>query len=253
MNNARIRDAIAENLASVRRRIEAAASRAGRDPASIQLVAISKTVGPEHVLAAYDLGLRVFGENRVEEAEDKIPAVAEALAAQGAAPPLWHMVGHLQSRKAARALALFALIHSVDSVRLAERLSRLAVAAGKIVPILLELNVSGEASKYGFDVAPGPEEETRSAAFLQAVEQIRNLDGLDVRGLMTMAPIVATPEQARPYFQRLRAWKDRLQEHFPAQEWTELSMGMTDDFEVAIEEGATMLRLGRALFGMCTT
>lgn len=244
-----IQETIARNLENVKARIAAAAARANRDPSTILLVAISKTVEPARVLAAYELGLRTFGENRVEEAESKIPVINESIISAGKPLPSWHMVGHLQSRKASRALALFDMIHSVDSLHLAEKLSRQAAQLGRTIPILLELNVSGEASKYGFSLAPGADEEKRTTLFLETVKKILALPGLDVRGLMTMAPIVSVPEDARPYFQRLRAWRDTLREHFPGYGWPELSMGMTDDFEVAVEEGATMLRLGRAIFG----
>ena len=166
------------------------------------------------------------------------------------------MIGHLQRRKAADVLAFFDMIHSVDSLRLAERLNRLAErdaghGAGdqKPMPILLECNVSGEASKYGFELSQWPEDQVVRAAFYDVVRRILELPRLDLKGLMTMAPIVADPEQARPIFVALRAVRDGLAEEFPSVEWRHLSMGMTDDFEVAIEEGATMVRIGRAIFG----
>lgn len=244
-----IREAIAANLASVQARIESAASRAGRDPSEIAMVAVSKTVAPERILVAHELGVRTLGENRVEEAEAKIPLVTKQLQEMGAELPSWHLIGHLQRRKSARALALFDLIHSVDSVRLASRLSRQAGETGQVVHILLEINVSGEASKYGFPVAMGAEDSAQAARFEAAVEEILALPNIEVHGLMTVAPIVSDPEEARPYFRYLRQWRDQLAERFTGHALPELSMGMTDDFEVAVQEGATILRLGRAIFG----
>jgi hypothetical protein len=222
-------------IAAVQERIAAAARRAGRDPAEVTLVAVSKTHSPEEVAAAYAAGLRVFGENRVEEAAPKAEAVARLVAP--AVLPAWHLIGHLQSRKADEVLPWASMVHSVDSVKLAQRLSRLVTA--EKLPILLEVNVSGEASKYGFR----PEE------LPAAVEAIASLPGLALQGLMTMAPIAADPEDVRPVFAALRALRDKLTRSYPTLDWRHLSMGMTDDFEVAIEEGATLVRVGRAIFG----
>jgi pyridoxal phosphate enzyme (YggS family) len=224
-------------IAAVRERIAAAARRAGRDPNEITLVAVTKTHGPETVVAAYQAGLRHFGENRVEEAGPKVEAVARLLA--GAPPPTWHMVGHVQSRKAAQVLPWARMVHSVDSEKLARRLSRFCQEAGQELDILLEVNISGEASKYGLTPAQVP----------QVVEAIATLPGLRLQGLMTMAPIVPDPELARPVFAGLRTLRDDLARRFPALCWQHLSMGMTDDFEVAVEEGATIVRIGRAIFG----
>ena len=230
-----------DNLVRVQERMQAAARRAGRDPAEITLVAVTKTHPPEAVQAAYLAGLRHFGENRVEEAAPKIEAVAAWLATQqpAAAPPNWHMIGHVQSRKAEDAVGPYALVHSVDSVKLAQRLDRFSSAAGRRLPILLEMNVSGEASKYGFT----------PAEVIAALPEIVTLPALQVQGLMTMAPIVADPEMARPVFRALRELRDDLAHRFPQVDWCHLSMGMTDDFEIAIEEGATLVRVGRAIFG----
>ena len=222
-------------IAAVHERIAAAAERAGRDPAEVTLVAVSKMHSPEEVAAACASGLRVFGENRVEEAAPKVEAVAQLVAP--APPPAWHLIGHLQSRKAEDVLPWASMVHSVDSVKLAQRLSRFATA--EKLPILLEVNVSGEASKYGFR----PEE------LPAAVETIAALPGVALQGLMTMAPIAADPEEVRPVFAALHTLKDELARHYPALDWRHLSMGMTDDFEVAIEEGATIVRVGRAIFG----
>jgi hypothetical protein len=207
---------------------------------------VTKTHPVYVVQAAYEAGLREFGENRVGEAEAKIPAFIEQVAP--AEPPRWHMIGHLQRRKVRLALQLFGIIHSVDSLRLAQRIERIAAEGEKVVPVLLEVNVSGEASKYGFDMSHSRSEKDR-AVFFERVEQILALPHLKVRGLMTMAPIVSDPEQARPVFANLRTLRDTLSRCFPGADWHELSMGMTDDFEVAIEEGATMVRVGRAIFG----
>jgi pyridoxal phosphate enzyme (YggS family) len=238
---------IAANLARVQARIQAAARRAGRDPAEITLVAVTKTRPLDAMQAAYRAGVRNFGENRVEEGSLKIPAFNGWAAAE---LPTWHMIGHLQSRKAADALAHFDMVHSVDSLKLAERLSRLAEGTGRApLPILLECNVSGEASKYGFELSHWQASRELRLAFFDVVRDVSRLPGLHLQGLMTMAPLVAEPEQARPIFAALRLLRDALAEELPAVEWRHLSMGMTDDFEVAVEEGATLVRIGRAIFG----
>jgi pyridoxal phosphate enzyme (YggS family) len=233
------------NLAQVRERIAAAARRAGRTPKEVTLVAVTKTHPAQMVEAAYQVGLRDFGENRVEEARAKIPAVRERTSLSEG--PRWHMIGHLQRRKARLAVALFDIIHAVDSLRLAQRISRVAGESGKVMPVLLEVNVSGEASKYGFNLSVTAGQGAK-AAFITDVEQILALPHLRPCGLMTMAPIVTDPEQARPVFRVLRSLRDDLCRRFPEADWHELSMGMTDDYEVAIEEGATMVRVGRAIF-----
>lgn len=237
---------IVENLAHVRERVAAAAHRAGREPGEITLVAVTKTHPASVVAAAYRAGLHDLGENRVEEASAKIRAFRELTPfIQG---PRWHMVGHLQRRKARLAVALFDIIHSVDTLRLAQRINRIAEESERVMQVLLEVNVSAEDSKYGFKLSPaaGPQAwET----FSSDVERILALPYLQSCGLMTMAPIVSDPEHARPVFAALRTLRDRLSQRFPQAEWRELSMGMTDDFEVSIEEGATMVRIGRAIFG----
>jgi len=159
------------------------------------------------------------------------------------------MVGHVQSRKARAVVAHFDCVHSVDRLKVARRLSRFAREAGRTLPVLLECNVSGEEAKFGFDLPGWQRDEARRKAFLAAVEEILALPALAVQGLMTMAPLVADPETVRPVFASLRGLLDALRDRFPAQDWRHLSMGMTDDFEVAIEEGATMVRIGRAVFG----
>ncbi len=231
---------IEENLRAVQERIDKAAARAGRDPKDITLVAVSKTFSPEMVLAAYGLGVGHFGENRVEEATEKIPKVDERT--EPGKPIRWHMVGHLQSRKVREAVPLFHWIESVDSVALARRIDSRAAAASKTMPVLLEVNVSGEASKFG--LAPEPRQ-----ALYAAIQEMIALPHLEVQGLMTVAPIVSKPDDARPYFQALRELRDELRVRFTERAWPHLSMGMTDDFEIAIAEGATIVRIGRAIFG----
>ena len=215
---------IAESLAQVRERMAAACDRADRAPNEVTLVGVSKGFPAESVAEAHAAGLRDLGENRVQEAARKI----EVLAARGVRPR-WHLIGHLQTNKAKTAVELFGIIHSVDSVRLAQALSR---RAHESVPILLEVNVAQEAGKFGF----APEEVT------SALSSIEALPNLNVRGLMTVAPLTDDPERVRPVFRRLRELRD-------AHGLQELSMGMTGDFEVAIEEGATLIRVGRAIFG----
>jgi PLP dependent protein len=224
---------IAANIERIRSRIEAARRRAGRDD-EVTLVAVSKMFGPERVLQAFEAGQHVFGENRVQEAVVKIAATAPQM--PGAE---WHLIGHLQRNKARPAVDAFSLIESVDSLELARRLDRLAGQTGRKLPVLIEVNVAGEESKQGLTVDE----------FRRAAEDLLLLDRLDVRGLMTVAPLVGDPEEARPVFRSLRALRDWARDSCPGTGFKELSMGMSGDFEVAIEEGATMVRIGRALFG----
>ncbi|MCX7682114.1 MAG: YggS family pyridoxal phosphate-dependent enzyme [Anaerolineae bacterium] len=246
---------VARKVELVRQRIGEAAVRAGRDPDDVLLVAVTKTQPIVAILDAYQAGLRHFGENRVEEGQEKIPAVHSALRSgdghlQGDRHLIiWHMIGHIQSRKAQPAVAYFDYVHSVDRVKIAHRLSHFAHQLGRTLPVLLECNISGESTKFGFDLMGWEQDEARRSAFLAAVEEILALPGLDVQGLMTMAPLVDDAEETRPIFASLRALLELLREHFPAHTWRHLSMGMTDDFEVAVEEGATMVRIGRAIFG----
>jgi pyridoxal phosphate enzyme (YggS family) len=215
---------IEHSIQEVTRRIALACERVGRSPDEITLVAVTKSVGAAAVRAAFQAGVRHFGENRVQEAKTKIGEL-ESLRDQCT----WHMVGHLQTNKVKTAAALFDIIQSVDSVRLAEFLSRYAQ---KIIPILLEVNITGEASKSGFSTV-----EVSSA-----MKEIERMPDLEIKGLMTIAPLASNPEEVRPVFRRLRELGNSMGlEH--------LSMGMTDDFEVAIEEGATIVRIGRAIFG----
>jgi pyridoxal phosphate enzyme (YggS family) len=239
-------ESIVKNLARVRERIAAAARRAGRAPDEVTLVAVSKTHPVHKVEDAYRAGVRDFGENRVREANAKIPSFRERV--DSGELVRWHMIGHLQRRKARSAVVLFDMIHSVDSLRLAERINRMAEAYEKTVPVLLEVNVSGEASKHGYELASS-DGAGGHEVFVSEVEQMLALPFLRVQGLMTMAPVVAHPDQARPFFVAVRELRDDLARRFPSAGWHHLSMGMTDDFEPAIEEGATIVRIGRAIFG----
>jgi len=237
---------VAGNIEIVRRRIGQAAARAGRDPDEVLLVAVTKTRPVEAILAAWQAGIRHFGENRVEEGQKKIPAVNAALASL---PVTWHMIGHIQSRKAQPAVTYFDYIHSVDRIKIAHRLSNFAHQLGRTIPVLLECNISGESTKFGFDLAGWEQDYERREAFFAAVAEILALPGLVVQGLMTMAPVTDNAEEVRTVFASLRTLLERLREHFPTADWRHLSMGMSDDFEIAVEEGATMVRVGRAIFG----
>ncbi len=225
--------AIAENLAAVRARIAAAAARGGRPAAAVRLVAVSKTFGPEHVLAALAAGQRDFGENRVQEALPKI-------AACGDAPLRWHLIGHLQSNKARKAVGPFASVQSVDSLTLLRRLEAVACEARRSLEVLVQVDLAGEATKFG---AP-PEE---AAAMLDEAARCTHVR---VAGLMLMPPLLEDVERVRPYFRRLREFRDQQAARGIAPAHiAELSMGMSHDFEVAVEEGATIVRVGTAIFG----
>ena len=226
------------NLAQARERIDSAAIRASRDPSSIRIVAVTKSQPAEQVRAAHRAGLRLIGENRVDEAGPKQAAVADLIGLE------WHMVGHVQSRKAKRVAATFSVVHSVDRLKLAQLLDREAGLHGRNLQVLLECNVSGESSKWGWPLADRSAWAEAAAEF----EQLSNLAHLRVGGLMTMAPWAEDPESVRPVFRRLRELRDYLQQE-TSRPWPELSMGMSDDFPIAVEEGATILRLGRAIFG----
>jgi len=225
---------IADRVAAVRERIARAALRASRPPESVSLVAVSKTFPAEAVRAAFAAGLRDFGENRVQEAEPKIAALA-ALAAAGIR---WHLVGHLQTNKARRAAALFEVVHSVDSPELGRRLARSAQEAGRTLRALVQVDLAGEEAKFGL----------AERRLLPVLEELRGLAGLRVLGLMLLPPFFEDPQAARPYFARLRALRDQAQAA-GLLAGRELSMGMSHDLEVAVEEGATMVRAGTAIFG----
>ena len=220
---------IGANVARVRARIAEAAGRSGRRPESVLLVAVTKTVEVDRIREAVVCGLRVVGENRVQEARAKVPEVPGAV---------WHLIGSLQRNKVKEALRLFEVIHSVDTLSLAQEISQRAGAADPAADVLIQVNISEEPQKHG--VLPEHAE--------RLVSEASRLPRLRVRGLMGMAPLVPAAEEARPFFRRLRELRDRLREALPHARLDDLSMGMTDDFEVAIEEGSTMIRVGRALF-----
>jgi PLP dependent protein len=225
-----------ENIAAVQERIASAAKRSGRSPSEISLMAVTKTHPPERIREAYAAGLRLFGENRVQEFEAKAAALADLAAAA------WHMIGHLQTNKAAKAVDLFAAVDSVDSVKLAEKLDAAARKLNRKLPVLIEVNIGGEQAKSG--VAPN------SQAWEALVQAAPRLEALEFRGLMTVPPFTNDPEGARPHFRRLREMRDAMAARkLPAVRMDVLSMGMSHDFEVAIEEGSTSVRVGTALFG----
>jgi PLP dependent protein len=227
---------IIENVAIIRERIAAAAARVGRNPDSITLMAVSKTVEPERIKQAYATGVRVFGENRVQEFAEKAASLADMNDAE------WHLIGHLQSNKAKRATELFQAVDSVDSLRLAERLNQSAEQTGKKLAVLIEIKVGEEESKAGIPL-DSPELEN----LLRAAPQIAHLQ---IRGLMTVPPFTEDPEGARPYFRLLRDLRDTIAgRKLPGIAMDVLSMGMSHDFEVAIEEGSTCVRVGSAIFG----
>jgi pyridoxal phosphate enzyme (YggS family) len=223
---------IASNIKNIRQRMTDAAERSGRNPKDIHLMAVSKTVPPDSIREALNAGITWFGENYVQEAREKIPAVGENAS--------WHMIGHLQTNKVKYVVHLFDWIHSVDRIELARELDRRSAQNQRTLKVLIEVNVSGEASKNGVE----------PSRVLELVRQISVLPNLNVQGLMTMPPFFENPEDARPYFIALRRLRDEIAgDTIPGVQMKELSMGMTGDFEVAIEEGATIIRVGRAIFG----
>lgn len=224
-------------LEAINQRIAAACKRAGRDFSEVTLVAVSKTVAPARIHEAIAAGVRTLGENRVQEAAAKIAELREITAAHQVQ---WHLIGHLQSNKARRAVELFDAVQSVDSLKVAERLNQFAGELGKRLPIFIEVNLGGEDAKSG--VAPNEA--------LPLCEQLGKLDQLELQGLMAVPPFLDDPEEVRPFFRRLRELRDEAQRlGLAGPQFNQLSMGMSSDFEVAIEEGATLVRIGTALFG----
>ncbi|HSQ84275.1 MAG TPA: YggS family pyridoxal phosphate-dependent enzyme [Desulfobacterales bacterium] len=219
-------------LENVNNRINKAALKCGRDPENIHLVAVSKTIPANRVKEAIELGVTILGENYVQEARDKFNVL-------GTYPVSWHFIGHLQTNKAKYAVRLFDLIHSVDTLKLARELDKQAKKVNKVQDILIQINVSKEPSKSGSDI--------ESAGNL--IKDIVHLENLSLKGFMAMPPFFNNPEKARPYFIALRNLRDQVQKTLPGVALNELSMGMTGDFEVAIEEGATFVRIGTAIFG----
>ncbi len=223
-------DQIATQLQEIQQRLTAACGRAGREPSSVQLLAVTKTQPIEVICAAAELGLTTMGESRVQEAKAKIGRCPGRLR--------WHMIGHLQSNKCRDAVRLFSMIQSVDSLELAEEINKWCDKSAKTMPILLEVNVAGESSKFGYP----------PAKLLAELAQVNALPKVEVHGLMTIAPWTQTPEKVRPIFRRLRELKGECEQILGAP-LPHLSMGMSGDFEVAIEEGATIIRIGSAVFG----
>jgi pyridoxal phosphate enzyme (YggS family) len=221
--------AVRENLLKVTERIEKAARRAGRDPKGIKLVAVSKTVEAARVKEAIEAGVSILGENYVQEAQRKIEEIGR--------PVAWHFIGHLQSNKAKYAIRLFDMIHSIDSLPLAQELNRRAEQADRVIKALIEVNLSGEATKFGT-------EEERALDIARGMVNFKNIS---LEGLMTMPPYFESPEMSRPYYIQLRGLKEKMVREGILLK--ELSMGMSNDFEVAIEEGATYVRVGTAIFG----
>ena len=227
---------IANNWKEVQARIRAAASRAGRNPQEVACMAVTKTFPPERIRESYQAGLRLFGENRVQEFAHKWPALQDLPGAE------WHMIGHLQSNKAAKAAELFAAIDSLDSLHLAEKLNLSARLLGRKLPVLIEINMGEEAAKSGL--------AAESPALEQLLEKAAELDHLDFRGLMAIPPFTDDPEQARFFFRQLRVLRDQIAARaLPSVGMQMLSMGMSHDFEIAIEEGSTCVRVGTAIFG----
>ena len=227
---------ISSNIARVREQIAQAAQRARRNPQEITLMAVAKTVSADRIREAYDAGIRVFGENRVQEFASKADALRNLPEAE------WHLIGHLQSNKSAKATELFGHVDSLDSIRLAEKLNSAASQFGKKLSILIEINIGSEQAKSG--VAPG---STELESLLGIAPE---LSSLEFRGLMTVPPYNEDPEQSRPYFRRMRALFEQIRSRkLQAIRMDVLSMGMSHDFEVAIEEGSTCVRIGTAIFG----
>jgi pyridoxal phosphate enzyme (YggS family) len=227
-------DPVARNVLSIRERIAKAAERCGRSPDEITLLAVSKTFPAEFLVRAAEAGIRCFGENRVQEAETKIPQLRNIDGLQ------WHLIGHLQTNKARRAAELFDVIHSVDSVKLAAKLNQASTEAGKILSVLLQIDLGDEETKFGAE----------PRQIHELVEAINGFPGLRLNGLMTIPPFWDNPEDVRPYFARLRQLRDKMEMEQPGcLGLNHLSMGMSHDFEQAVQEGATILRIGTAIFG----
>lgn len=235
-----------ELVASIRERylltldqIASAARRSGRAPGDVRLVVVTKSQPLEVVQAALEAGVRILGENYPEEGVTKIQSLPRQTGVE------WHMIGHVQSRKARLVAEHFELLHSLDSLKLAGRLDRFVAEQERILPVLLEFNVGGEASKAGWDAS----DDSRWDALLPDVRAILDLPNLRVHGLMTMPPLETNPDDARRFFQRLRLLRDQFASTFPQADWCELSMGTSADFPVAVEEGATLVRVGTAIVG----
>jgi len=230
---------IRERYQATLERIAAAARASSREPESVRLVVVTKAQPLEVVQAAVQAGIRLFGENYPEESVSKILSFGPEIGVE------WHMIGHLQSRKARLVIEHFDLLQSLDSLKLAERLNRMALEAGRVLPVMLEFNVGGEESKFGWAAA----HEEGWPTLYPEIEAILGLDNLEIRGLMTMPPLETNPEDARVYFRTLRLLRDHLAARYSQVDWRELSMGTSADYEVAVQEGATLVRIGTAIVG----
>ena len=233
---------IRERYQSTLDQIAVAARKSGRDPSEVRLVVVTKSQPVDVAEAAIEAGVRILGENYPEEGVMKIQSLAQKTGVE------WHMIGHVQSRKARLVAEHFALLHSLDSLKLARRLDRFASERDHILPVLLEFNVGGEESKSGWDAS----DQARWDMLLPDITAILDLPHLRVHGLMTMPPLGTGPEQSRRFFLRLRSLRDHLARHYPAADWHELSMGTSADYAVAVEEGATLVRVGTAIVGVRT-
>lgn len=241
------REELAHRYERLQARIAEAAAQVGRDPEEITLVAVTKTWPADVVVAAYELGMRHFGENRAYELEEKRAAVEERLGADSGI--VWHLIGPLQSRKTNVAANTADYFHALDRQKIARRLSTRLQETGKTLPVLLEVNVSGEESKHGFQATVWEKDEGQQQRLREIAASVAERPGLELKGLMTMAPWQVEDAVIERVFARTRALAEWLQEEAPEAEWSVLSMGMTDDFELAIKHGATHLRIGRAIFG----
>ena len=230
---------IRENYQYALDQISDAARKSGRNPENVKLVVVTKSQPIEIVQAAVKAGVRILGENYAEEGVTKI----QSLTVQSGVE--WHMIGHVQSRKARLVAEHYELLHSLDSLKLAKRLDRFAAEKNRILPVLLEFNVGGEETKWGWDAS----DDSQWDRFSAEVQSILDLPNLRIQGLMTMPPLGTSPGDSRRYFQRLRLLRDHLAVHFPDTDWSELSMGTSADYTVAVEEGATLVRVGTAIVG----
>ena len=230
---------IRENLESVMSRMEKAAERSGRKLEDIKLIGVTKLMPIDMIRAGIEAGIRIFGENYPEQAAEKIRAIS------GGIPIEWHMIGHIQSRKTDTVCEHFDMVHSVDRMKIARYLDRYSRERGRVMPVLLEVNVSGEKSKYGWQASDQKDWPDLIVHF----RQIAEMPNIEIRGLMSMPPFFENPELTRPVYQKLSSFQNMLAEEMPDVHWNELSIGTSFDFEVAIEEGATMVRVGTEIFG----
>ena len=238
-NYQKLLNQIKDNLDDVYARMGSAAEKSGRKVDDVKLIAVTKLMPVETIRAGIDAGIRCFGENYAEQAAEKIT--------QGVADQHieWHMIGHIQSRKTETVCQYFDMVHSVDRMKIARYLDRYARQLDKVMPVLLEVNLSGEESKYGWEAS----DEGRWEKLVQEFKKIAGYSNIEIRGLMSMPPLFEDPESTRPIYKRLRLFQEFLRQHLPGISWDELSIGTSFDYEVAIEEGATMVRIGKAIFG----